>query len=297
MRVKFGVCLPNFGKNSSRESITKIAKAAEELGYDSIWVTDHILMPRNLSYPYGRIYEPLITLSYVAAITQRVKLGTSIIVLPMRNAVITAKELATLDNLSGGRLIAGFAVGWAEEEFRNLGAPFKGRGELFSEQLKLLKTLWSSRSPTFVGKYHKIESAVFDPRPIQPDGPPIWLGGHSRAAVRRALSLADGWHFSGIPLDEFHDRIRLVQSSNREGFVVSGRFSVDLSGKSPRETVAPTGMRRVMLSGRPQQVIEQLTPYAEAGATYFVLNFGDKQTDKIIEDMKIFTREVEPSFS
>ena len=295
--VKFGVCIPNFGDRCDKKAIVDVAKKAEELLYDSAWVTDHILLPKNLSYPYGRIFEPLVTLAFVAGITDRIKLGTSMIILPMRNPVITAKEIASIDNLSGGRVIAGFAVGWAEEEFRNLGVGdlFKKRGKLLEEQIKLVKKIWSEREISFEGRFYRITSGISDPRPLQSGGPPIWLGGNSEYAVKRAVRIADAWQFTGIPLEELEARMEIIRKGNRRNFIISGRFTVDMTGKSPRESRAASGGRRVIISGDAQAVINQLEQYLERGTSYFVLSFGDKDSASLIKDMEKFHSEVIPS--
>ena len=295
--VRVGVCIPNFGNRCDTKAITEVARKAEELGYDSVWVTDHILLPKHLSYPYGRIFEPLVTLAYVAAVTTRVRLGTSMIILPMRNPVITAKELASIDNLSGGRVIAGLAIGWAEEEFRNLGAGhlFRKRAKLFEEQVALIRQLWSEREVRFEGRFYRIENGISDPRPLQPGGIPIWLGGNSEQAVRRALRIAEAWQFTGIPLDELEHRMGIIKEEARRDFIVSGRFTVDMTGKAPRESKAASGARRIIISGNPQEVINQLEQYIEKGTTYLVLGFGDKDKQSLVKDMERFSREVQPS--
>lgn len=297
MKGAAGVCLPNYGNNSSREAIVEVAKAAEELGYDSVWTTDHILLPSSHSYPYGKIYESLTTLSYVAALTDNVKLGTSILVLPMRNAVTVAKMLASLDSLSGGRVIAGVAVGWSEQEFKNLGVGhlFKKRGRLLNEQIKVMRLIWRGSRVSFKGHFHEIEDGVSDPRPKQLNGPSVWIGGNSEYAVKRALELGDAWHFTGITLEELDERLRLI--SQRGGKIpVTGRFTVDLTGKAPRESRAASGARRVVISGRDaQEVINQLTPYVDRGVSYLVCSFGDKPSQRQINDMKRFINDIIPS--
>ncbi len=300
MKNNIGVCIPNYGNNSSRESIIEVAKTAEELGFDSVWTTDHILLPTSQRYPYGRIFETLTTLSYVAALTSRVKLGTSILILPMRNAVIVAKMLASLDVLSGGRVIAGVAVGWSEQEFRNLGVGhlFKKRGKLLNEQIRLMRLIWREYNVRFKGRFYEIEDGVSDPRPIQAKGPSIWVGGNSEHAVRRALELGDAWHFTGITLDELNERLQLINQSGRKDLLVTGRFTVDLSGKAPRESKAASGARRVIISSRDTQgIINQLEPYVEKGVKYLVCGFGDKPVEQQKRDMKTFIEEVAPSLS
>ncbi len=299
--MEFGVCLPNYGNNSSPETICGVAKAAEELGYDSIWTTDHLLLPSKYKYPYGRIFETITTLAYVAAITEKTRLGTSILVLPMRNAITVAKQLATIDNLSGGRVIAGLAVGWCEDEFKNLGVGhlFRKRGKLLDEQITLMRKIWREYNISFEGKFHKIEDGISDPRPIRTDGIEIWIGGNSEHAVRRALRLGDAWHFTGIPIDELDKRLETIRSFEKSGrrLRITGRFTIDFEGEGPKLRRAASGTMNVILGGEPQKLINQLEPYVERGVEYIVASFGDKKLDEVINCMKAFMREVAPSLS
>ncbi|MCX8201690.1 MAG: TIGR03619 family F420-dependent LLM class oxidoreductase [Candidatus Caldarchaeum sp.] len=294
MKPIFGVCIPNFGNNLSTESVSTIASEAEEMEYESVWVTDHLLLPVSQKYPYGNIFETLSTMSFIAGITERVKIGSSVIVLPMRETVQVAKSLATIDVLSKGRVIAGFAAGWCREEFENLGMNFRNRGKRLDESLKLIKTLWRGGEIVFEGKYYNIKSGIFEPTPTQPGGPPIWLGGNSEAALQRALRLGDGWHFTGIPLNQLVER--LEGKTLPETFVISGRLTVDFTGKSPRLVKIRTGEERAIVSGGIDQVIEQLGQYIDRGVTHFAIYFGDKPAQRYLTDMEIFSKEVIPTY-
>ncbi|HZW03364.1 MAG TPA: LLM class flavin-dependent oxidoreductase, partial [Anaerolineaceae bacterium] len=193
--MKFGVVLPSYGPQSGRSPIVDTALAAERLGFDSAWATDHLALPESDSERFGHIYESLITLSYLAASTLTLRLGTSALVLPQRNPVEVAKQAATLDVLSGGRVILAAGIGWSEGEYHNLGHDFHNRGKRMDEALRVLRTLWrGQRTASFKGQYYNFEKVVFSPGPIQSGGPELWVGGNSRAALRRAAYLADGWH-------------------------------------------------------------------------------------------------------
>jgi probable F420-dependent oxidoreductase len=292
--MKAGVCIPHFGNHLSRGGVVNIARKAEELGFDSLWVTDHIMVNEANKYPYGRIYEALTTLSAVAVLTSKITIGTSIIVLPMRNPVIVAKQLATIDHLCEGRLIAGFAAGWCEPEFRNLGAEFRNRGRRLSEAIRLIRALWSSARPKFKGAFYTIEDAVFEPLPYQSGGPPIWLGGNSMAAFRRALKLADGWHPTGLAVEEYAQRVAMAKGV-KEGFTFSGRLTVDFGAEGKRVSRSPTGEKRVILGGRPSEVAEDLAQYKKAGMAHCVLYFGDVDEDEYAKRMDTFAHEVRPS--
>lgn len=171
--MKFGITIPHYYQFPSKKAITEVARKAEELSYDSIWVTDHIGIPKPYVTRFGEVfYEPLMVLSYLTAVTQRISLGTSVIILPYRNPLFLAKAIATVDQLSEGRIICGFGVGWCEEEFDALGIPFKQRGFLSNEYLRILKEVWTKANPTFQGKYFQFSDIKFLPRPLQNPHPP-----------------------------------------------------------------------------------------------------------------------------
>src|SRR5207247_10886926 len=171
--MKLGVCVPNYGESCSVEALRTVAAEAEKQGYDSIWCTDHVLMPKNSGTPYEKIFESVTTLAYLAATTNRLRLGISSLITPMRNPVVVAKQLATIDNLSNGRLILATSAGWNETEFSHLGSNFHNRGKRLAESIQLIKDLWA-------GKTHfqssvlrpKFKDAVFDPPPPPPPEAP-----------------------------------------------------------------------------------------------------------------------------
>src|ERR671939_408171 len=163
--MRFGVALPHFSRLASREAVVATAREAEALGYDSVWVTDHVLMAADQPEPYGTILEAAVTLTFVAALTERVRLGTSVIVLTQREPVLVAKQEATLDVLSNGRLILGVGAGWNEREFGFLGASFHDRGRRLDEYIQVLRTLWSAPEPRYVGQFICFGEVSFQPRP------------------------------------------------------------------------------------------------------------------------------------
>src|SRR3972149_7643713 len=163
--MQFGIGLPNYGRGTTWDAVRRVALAAEELGCDSVWTTDHLIVPREDIEPYGTILESLVTLAMVAAITRRVKLGASVLVLPQRNPVLAAKQIATIDAASGGRMIVGLGVGWNEREYKNLSANFHNRGRRLDEDISLLRTLWASESANFQGKYTQVTDSIFSPLP------------------------------------------------------------------------------------------------------------------------------------
>jgi len=206
--MKYGFTLPGRGPLAAPEKLGIIARKGEELGFDALLTGDHILVPRNISsvYPYteggefpgspsGESMEQITLLSYIAGQTSKIRLVTSVLIVPHRPPLIAAKALATLDVLSGGRLVVGVGVGWMREEFEALGLPpFEERGAVTDEYIRAYKELWTSDDPSFQGKYVSFDDISFLPKPVQKPHPPIWVGGESRPALRRTAELADGWY-------------------------------------------------------------------------------------------------------
>jgi alkanesulfonate monooxygenase SsuD/methylene tetrahydromethanopterin reductase-like flavin-dependent oxidoreductase (luciferase family) len=180
--VHFGVILPNYGEGSTPDGIRRVAEAAEELGFDSVWSTEHILVGPEAVDPYGRVYAPLATLAWIAGWTERIRLGTSIMLVPLHHPAHLAKETATLQELSGGRFLAlGVGMGWHRDEFDLMGVPFEGRGRRGDEAIRRIKALWSGE-----------HDGTSDPMPSPV--PEIWVGGSSERALRRVRELGDVWH-------------------------------------------------------------------------------------------------------
>jgi probable F420-dependent oxidoreductase len=217
--MKFGLAFANAGPFGRPELGASLARTAEECGFESLWTVEHVLVPAGYQspYPYGAsgkmpgpedswIPDPLIWLSYVAALTKRIRLATGIVILPQRHPAYLAKEVATLDQLSGGRTILGVGIGWLREEFEALGIPFEERAARTEECCAALRTLWSPGPRPFEGKFHRWAPVHSNPKPVQPGGPPIVVGGHTKGAARRAARVGDGWfpvrydpdHFAGL---------------------------------------------------------------------------------------------------
>jgi probable F420-dependent oxidoreductase len=189
--VHFGVILPNFGRGSNPDDIRSVAEAAEELGFDSVWATEHIIVGPEAVNPYGRVYAPLVTLGWVAGWTERVGLGTSIILVPLHHPMLLAKEVATLQELSGGRFTLGVGMGWHRDEYEFMGIEFEGRGRRGDEAIQLMRALWNGERD-FDGQFWAFHEATAEPHPSPQ--PEIWVGGSSNRAIRRARELGDAWH-------------------------------------------------------------------------------------------------------
>ena len=202
--MKFGIAYPNL---TDGEQIKAFAVHVEALGFESIWVGDHIVLPADSTsnYPYTRdgtfqrpphtpFIEPLTLLSFIGSVTSRIKIGTTVIIVPYRHPVLQAKMFSSLDVLTGGRVICGVGVGWLEKEFVTMDAPFAERGPMTDEYLEIFQCLWQENLPSYQGRFHQIEGVTLEPKPVQQPRIPIWVGGHSRRAVRRAVKYGDAWH-------------------------------------------------------------------------------------------------------
>jgi probable F420-dependent oxidoreductase len=233
--MKYGIHLPQFG--ATPEQIAHVARRAEQTGYASVWVSDHILMPAaGGSLSALEIMEPITVLAFAAAVTSTIRLGTSVLVLPYRNAIHLAKELATLDRLAGGRVIVGVGSGWLEPEFRALGAPYERRGRYTDEAIRLMRELWANPAPGFRGEFFNLDGMRFGPRPAA-GRIPIWVGGLSRRAIRRAVELGDGYHGTRMSPEKFGERVKWIREIAAEcgrtlaGFALTHRVYAGFADK------------------------------------------------------------------
>jgi probable F420-dependent oxidoreductase len=262
--MKFGLRYCNTGRGVDPAYAVELAQAGEEAGFESLWTVEHTVVPEGYesAYPYspdGRMAggvndfplpDPLIWMAYVAAATSRIRLATGIIILPQHNPVITAKQVATLDHLSNGRVILGIGVGWLEEEFRALGVPFADRGRRTDEYVAALRELWSGDPPTFEGEFVRFRGAHCRPRPVR-GTVPIVVGGHSEAAARRAGRLGDGFFPArGAPAELIDLARRTAAASGRDPASVEITASApDDLGEVPR--LAALGIDRLLVPVTP----------------------------------------------
>ncbi|MCQ3978969.1 MAG: LLM class F420-dependent oxidoreductase, partial [Anaerolineae bacterium] len=204
--MQIGIRLPSAGAKVSPENLVTAARWAEALGYHSVWVSDHVALPEKVDsfYPYdpqGRWpypantpwLDPLLALAWAAAVAPSVKLGTSVMVVPLRQPILLAKQLSSLDFLSGGRVILGVGAGWMEEEFDLIGVPFERRGPRTAEMIALVRAFWRGEPVNFQGEFYEAADCQMAPRPVQPTIPVVW-GGHTDAALKRVARVGDGWH-------------------------------------------------------------------------------------------------------
>jgi probable F420-dependent oxidoreductase len=226
--MQLGIHLPHIGRKAGPDSIRRAAMQAEQLGLADVWVSEHIIVPKDGGYPPSpNFWDPVLTLTWAAACTERVRLGTSVLVLPMRHPLPLAKELATLQNLSKGRLILGAGVGWLEAEFDALGVPFKERGRRMDEGIAMMKAVWTQDPVTFKARYIPaiVEEMRSQPQPVVPI--PIWIGGSSDAAAKRAAGL-DGWHGSRVRPEAAAEVVKKFRAMRPdEAFTISLRININ----------------------------------------------------------------------
>jgi probable F420-dependent oxidoreductase len=241
--MQLGIHLPHTGEQATPEKIRRAAMRAEDLGIDDVWVSEHIIVPRATFPRSPLFYDPVLSLTWAAAVTKRVRLGTSVLVLPLRHPLPLAKELATLQNFSDGRLILGAGVGWLEAEFAALGAPFDERGRRTDEGIAMMRAVWTQDPVTFRSRYipAEITEMTMSPPPVRPI--PIWFGARSEAAVKRTVRIGDGWHGSQLTPEEAAPVVKRLRSERPEPeFTVSMR--THWNGKDEgelRERVAAFG--------------------------------------------------------
>lgn len=306
--LRFGVVLPHFRQVAGAAAIRDVAQAAERLGFGSLWVTDRAAVPLGeVNRRFGpQFYDPYVTLSYVAGITGSVRIGATVFVLPFRHAVVAARALASLDQLSDGRLIVGAGAGWMEEEFRAIGVPFERRGRLTDEYLDAMLALWRSPVASFAGPTIQFENLASEPLPKQQPHPPIWVGGGTPAAFRRTVKYASTWHASPIPLPQ----LRLHAAALRETAKAMGRDPASIALTTRAPLLFESSGRAAMATevsdfpiGTPDQITAALRRYQLAGFEEVVFDtfFGVPELDhatpeRILQTLETFARAVLPVF-
>ena len=316
-RAEFGFMLPARGPLARAEVVTRLARLADDLGYGYVLTSDHVVLPTRSSAPYpynptGQFpggahqdyLEPLVTMSWLLSATKRIKVGVSVLVVPYRNPVVTAKQLATLDAMSGGRVIVGIGVGWWPEEFQALAAPpFAERGAVTDEYVDLMKALWTQDVPRFEGKYYRFADATMLPKPVQKPHPPIWVGGHTDRAIRRTAERGDVWHpiglrgGVGLAPAELGEKIRVLRErterAGRSPDATGIAFRAPLDLWPARSRAAPASAP-APLSGPPAKVIADIRAYQAVGVRTFCFDFPRQEPAAMAELMRRFAREVRP---
>jgi len=291
-----GVWLPNCRHLATPEIIRHTAVRAEQLGYDSVWVSDHVVVPNaNVDRIGEAIYDPLVTLAVVAGATSRVRLGTTVLIVPYRNAVVTAKMVSTLDVLSGGRVVLGIGAGWMAEESAMLGVPFAERGPMTDEYLAAMRALWTSPAPSFAGKYTQFSGLHFEPKPLQKPHPPIWVGGHGRASLRRAAEIGAAWHpINRSPEELRAGRAELARLCQARGRAVPPTVALrnDLGVLRPGRPAGTSIRGGSVLVGEPAALIERIDELAGCAVEHLVIEFLASDGPDLDEQMVLFAERV-----
>ena len=309
--MRYGFYMPTRGATAEPDALETLVTRGEALGFSSTMIADHVVFPVKIQskYPYtadgrfpghGDALEQLSLMAFVAAKTRRLRLVTSVMILPYRNPVFTAKALATIDVLSRGRVTVGVGVGWLEEEFQALGAAdFKRRGAVSDEYIRIFKALWTTSPASFRGEFYRFDEIQCLPHPVQKPHPPIWIGGHSKAALRRVARLGDGWHPVGanpaVPLgpselqallDEVY---RLTEAEGRDPktLTISYKAPVYDVGKP----VAP-GVARRPFTGAPDQIREDIDTFARLGVSELIFDFRSESQTESLDRMERFAQSI-----
>ncbi len=336
--MQFGVRLPNSGPLATRENIIQVAAEVERLGFHSIWVHDHILWGSEQHRTHlsagsaealsesqkPNFYESITTLSYIAGRTSRVKLGIAVLVLPLRNPVVVAKQLANLDVMSQGRLILGIAPGApniTKPEFEAVGAPYEERGKVTDEYIQAVRNIWQQNLATFSGRYVSFKEAQMFPKPLQRI-PPILIGGGERGisprALRRVVELGDGWIPAYLTPDEVRDGFTKIkqsstsaleqQGSNRKEYLIVHEMFTSISDNPEKATSSASkslgsnftsveeGLRRSLV-GNSNEIVQKLKSYEEAGVDITELKFIYTDIPSLLEMMELFSKEALPRFA
>ena len=291
--MHLGFALANNQGVEDVQAIIRLARLADELGFDSVWASDHLF---NVSYVFERIgdkpyYDPLTILTYVAAVTTRIRLGTSVLVLPYHHPMRLAKAAATLDVLSGGRVILGVGVGVVEQEFTAIGRAFADRGAITDETIAILQALWTQAVPTHDGHQYHFSGMPFAPKPLQQPSIPVVIGGVSRAAMRRAVRMGNGWHPTAMPPELLRDRMRWLaeqaQAAGRVAADIPVSISVPLQGgRAGRYTLGLT----------PDEIVPKLQAFADLGVETVVLAPSTGDAQAMMQMLEMIAREVMPAF-
>ena len=301
--MKLGICVPHYGRPIEIGRILEVVQHAEDAGLDSVWVTDHVIIPDDVKVIYrDDMLDPLAVLPWLAGVTRRITLGTSVVILPYRSPIPVAKLLASVDVLSGGRLIAGVAIGWVEGEFAALGVPFKERVSRSEEAIELFKALWTSPEPEIDTRRHRLHHMRFSPMPLQKPRPPILVGGTSEGALRRVARFGDGWHATSSTHDTFRQGAETVakfwKEAGREGAPdLSLRIPIAIDGvHRPAVDMGLLGNRYVV-RGSPAKIVDELHAFEELGCGHVALEVSYSTFPAIMKTIDVLASRVKPKLA
>lgn len=295
--MKFGICLP-IRITASALTNVDIAKKAESLGFDSVWVSDHVVMPLKHQGRFSDVfYDPFILLSHIAGQTGKITLGTSVIILPYRNPIVVAKMISTLDMLSEGRVVFGVGAGWMKEEYEALNVEYSHRGARTNEYIEAIKKLWVDDNPDHSGDYCSFSNIKFEPKPYQKPHPPVWVAGSSTYAIKRAAVHGDGWQPTWVSPEDVGagiHKIRDIAAQNGrslEDFVYSARNRVKIKSNGYSEN---NGDSPYTLRGDAESIAEQIRQYQICGVSHFVVDPDVEDTEEIYQLIETFSDEIMP---
>jgi probable F420-dependent oxidoreductase len=299
--MKLGICLPHYGRPIEVPRMLEVARHAEARGLDSVWVTDHVIVPTQTNVIYREdMLDPLAVLPWLAGVTSRIALGTSVVILPYRSPIPVAKLLASVDVLSSGRLIVGAAIGWLEGEFDALGVPFRERVSRSEEALELFHTLWTQPRPRLATKRHRLRDVTFSPQPLQKPRPPIYVGGNSEGALRRVARFGDGWHATATSVEAFGQGAESVRrfwkDAERDGDpALSLRIPILIDGvHRPAVDMALIRGRHVV-GGTVAKIVEELQGYKALGCGHIALEVSYSTYPAIHETIDVIGERLRPA--
>ncbi|HXH13796.1 MAG TPA: TIGR03619 family F420-dependent LLM class oxidoreductase [Alphaproteobacteria bacterium] len=316
--MRYGFYLQTRGATAKADDLATLITRGEALGFHSVMIADHVVFPTEIRSPYpytisgafpghGDALEQLTLMAFVAGISKTLRLVTSVMILPYRNPVLSAKMLATIDVLSKGRVTVGVGVGWLREEFEALHTPdFEKRGAVSNEYLQIFKTLWTQDPAEFAGQFYRFKRLRCLPQPLQKPHPPIWIGGHSRSALRRVAQYGDGWHPVGanpaVPLRP--PELQAALDNLKRFLEAEGRdpASVTISFKAPLYDVAPegagerrAGLERRPFTGTPEQIAEDIATYKQLGVSEVIFDFRSEDLNESLDRMEHFATVIKPA--
>jgi probable F420-dependent oxidoreductase len=276
-----------YGAPGVRHAIEETARAAQALGYASVWANDHLIAPASQA-PFGQTIEPLVTLAAIMHLVPGLDLGTSTLVLPQRNAILVAKQVAALDVLSGGRFILGVGVGWLKEEFAYLNADFAQRGIVADEAIAAMRTLWHDNPASFHGQFYDFTEAVAYPKPSA-GSVPVWVCGNTPAAIRRAVRLGDAWNPYGLPVADYAAGVATLRAA------AQGR--VPLLAATLPIRIGPLSSHQALLAGDAAAVAAELAAYQQAGLAYVICSFIADDLEDLLRQMRVMAEQIAPSLA
>lgn len=277
--MKIGISVANYGDLPSRDFILNAAKESEKQGLDSIWTSDHIIVPKE-HCPWTRVFETITTLSFISSVTNNILLGTSVILLPLRDPMILAKQIATIDALSNGRIIIGVGIGWNDKEFGLMGKNFQSRIKTVGRQVQTMRKFWK-------GEFQN-DGFTSEPLPDMKKNIPILIGGQSVGALRRVVEFGDGWHPVGITPQEYQEGKKKITNMKIQKYVWSLRLGFTANKDSlDSEYIGTDGKKRIRLVGNKSQIISYIEKYEKIGLDHLILDIRDVNPIEYLEQIRL----------